>query len=192
MKSNEVTMGSGNWLFARAFLHQPRVVASVLPSSRILERRIIKAANIVDARVVVEFGGGTGGTTRAMLRALPPDGRLIVIERTAAFIGGLQRIGDPRLEVVHGCASQVGAELAQRGLAGADAIVSGIPFSTLPPAVARNIAAAVRDSLVPGGRFIAYQFTDRVADYLSPLLGEPLVQHEFWNVPPVRVFTWSR
>jgi len=185
-------MGSGNWLFARAFLNQPRVVASVLPSSRILERRVVRAANIANARVVVEFGGGTGGTTRALLRALPADGRLIVIERTAAFISGLERIGDPRLEVVHGCASQVGAELEQRGLAGADAIVSGIPFSTLPPPVARDIAAAVRDSLAPDGRFVAYQFTDRVADYLRPLLGAPQVQHELWNVPPVRVFIWRR
>ena len=105
-------MARSRLLFARAFLEAPRVVASVIPSARLLERRIVRAAGIADARVVVEFGGGTGGTTRALLRALPAHGRLIVIERTDAFIAGLRAIADPRLEVVHGCASTVAAELA--------------------------------------------------------------------------------
>jgi phosphatidylethanolamine/phosphatidyl-N-methylethanolamine N-methyltransferase len=178
--------------FAAAFLKSPRVVASVVPSSPLLERRIVRAAEIRTARVVVEFGGGTGGTTRALLRALPSDGRLLVIERTEEFIEGLRRIGDPRLTVIHDCASTVGAQLARLGLAGADAIISGIPFSTLPEAVAREIVTALHAALVPGGRFVAYQFTDRVADYVRPVMGEPRIEHEFWNVPPVRVFTWYK
>jgi phospholipid N-methyltransferase len=178
--------------FATAFLKSPRVVASVVPSSPLLERRIVRAADIRNSRVVVEFGGGTGGTTRAMLKALPADGRLIVIERTAEFIGGLERIGDSRLTVAHDCASTVGAQLERLGLAGADAIVSGIPFSTLPEAVARDIVTALYGALVPGGRFVAYQFTDRVADYVRPVMGEPRLEHELWNVPPVRVFTWVK
>lgn len=185
-------MARSRLLFARAFLEAPRVVASVIPSSRLLERRIARAAGIADADVVVEFGGGTGGTTRALLRALPAHGRLIVFERTDAFIAGLRAIADPRLEVVHGCASTVAAELAVRGLSGADAVVSGIPFSTLPPDVARAIAATLPVALRPGGRFVAYQFSDRVADYVRPVFGEPRVELELWNVPPIRVFTWRR
>lgn len=178
--------------FATAFLKSPRVVASVVPSSPILERRIVRAAEVRTSRVVVEFGGGTGGTTRAMLRALPPEGRLVVIERTEEFIRGLERIGDPRLTVVHDCASTIGGQLERLGLGGADAIVSGIPFSTLPEPVVREIVTALYAALVPGGRFVAYQFTDRVADYVRPVMGEPRVEYELWNVPPVRVFTWYK
>jgi len=178
--------------FASAFLRSPRVVASVFPSSPILERRVVRAAETARSRVVVEFGGGTGGTTRALLRALPQDGRLLVIERTAEFIDGLERIGDPRLTVVHGCASSIGTELASLGAEGADAVVSGIPFSTLPEALAREIVAELYAALLPGGRFVAYQFTDRVADYARPVMGEPRVEHEFWNIPPVRIFTWYK
>jgi phospholipid N-methyltransferase len=178
--------------FARAFLRSPRVVASVVPSSPLVERRVVQAAEAERSRVIVEFGGGTGGTTRALLRGLPRDGRLVVIERTRDFIRGLERIGDPRLIVAHDCASTVETQLARHGFAGADAIVSGIPFSTLPESLARRIVDALYAALVPGGRFVAYQFTDKVAEYARPLLGEPKVELAFWNVPPVRVFTWTK
>lgn len=185
-------MARANWTFFRAFLKAPRTVASVIPSSAFLEKRVIRAANIASAGVVVEFGTGTGGLTRAMLKAMRPDANLLAIERTAAFIPGIEQIGDPRLDVVNACASTVVAELARRGHAGADAIVSGIPFSTMPEDVSEKIALAIGDALNPGGRFVAYQFSDRVADYLRPVMGEPEIENEVRNIPPVRVFTWQK
>lgn len=185
-------MAVANWTFFRAFLKAPMTVASVIPSSSFLERRVIREAGIADAKVVVEFGAGTGGITRAMLAAMRPDARLLAIEWTADFIPGLERIDDGRFEVVNECASTVRERLSERGLSGADAIVSGIPFSTMPPELSEEIAHAIRDALNPGGRFVAYQFSGRVADYLRPVMGEPEVQHEILNIPPLRTFTWRK
>jgi phosphatidylethanolamine/phosphatidyl-N-methylethanolamine N-methyltransferase len=185
-------MARDNWTFLQAFLKSPRVVASVFPSSSFLERRVVRAADVGSARAVVELGAGTGGITRSLLEAMGEDGRLIAIERTAAFVEGLGRIGDARLDIVHGCASTLGAQLQQRGLPAADAVVSGIPFSTLPKALAASIVEAIDAALAPGGRFVAYQFTDRVAAYTRPVMGKPAVEHEMRNVPPVRVFTWRK
>ena len=185
-------MAVASWTFFRAFLKAPKTVASVIPSSSFLERRVIREAGIADAKVVVEFGAGTGGVTRAMLDAMRPDARLIAIEWTADFIPGLQRIGDDRLEVINGCASTVRQQLSERGYSGADAIVSGIPFSTMPPELCEKIARAIMDALNPGGCFVAYQFSDRVADYLRPVMGDPEVQHEILNIPPLRTFIWRK
>lgn len=185
-------MRTANWTFFQAFLKSPRVVASMIPSSAFLERRLVHAADAMRARVIVELGAGTGGTTRSLLAAMPANSRLLAIERTAAFVRTLRRIDDPRLEVVHGCASSLNGELRQRGLDGADAVISGIPFSTLPPELAAAIIREVNEALGPGGRFIAYQFTDRVADYARPVLGWPNIQHELRNVPPLRLFTWTK
>jgi len=185
-------MARDNWMFLQAFLKSPRVIASVFPSSSFLERRVVRAADVGSARAVIELGAGTGGITRTLLEAMGQDGRLIAIERTAAFVDGLGRIGDPRLDVVHGCASTLVAQLEQRGLPAADAVVSGIPFSTLPKALAARIVEAIAAALAPGGRFVAYQFTDRVAAYTRPVMGKPAVEHEMRNVPPVRVFTWRK
>jgi phospholipid N-methyltransferase len=183
---------SDNWTFFQAFLKSPRTIASVIPSSSFVERRVVAAADLATARVVVELGGGTGGITRSLLKAMGPESQLLVIERTEQFVRSLARIDDPRLHVVHGCASSIVAELAARGYAQADAVISGIPFSTLPKALAAEIVAGVHTALAPGGRFVAYQFKDRVADYVRPLMGAPVVEHELCNVPPVRVFTWRK
>lgn len=185
-------MSTANWTFFQAFLKSPKVVASMIPSSPFLERRVVRAAGLASANVAVELGAGTGGTTRAMLAAMPADSRLVAIERTPEFVGPLEAIGDPRLTVVHGCASAIVEELERLGLDGADAVVSGIPFSTLPPELAAKIAREVQRALKPHGRFVAYQFTDKVADYAQPVFGRPRVEHELRNVPPLKVFTWER
>jgi phospholipid N-methyltransferase len=185
-------MPNDNWTFFQAFLRSPQVVASMVPSSSFVERRVVRAAAVETASVVVELGGGTGGITRSLLNASGSHSRLLVIERTAEFIEHLRSIGDSRLEVVHGCASSIGAELRHRGHPAADSVISGIPFSTMPKALGKEIIAAVYDALAPGGRFVAYQFTDRVADYARPVMGAPVIEYELCNVPPLRLFTWRK
>ena len=185
-------MSGLDWTFFRAFVKSPLVVASVIPSSALLERRTVRAMELDSARVVVEFGAGTGGMTRAILRELRGDAQLISIEWTEAFLDTLGRIADPRLEVIHGCASSIGEQLEQRQLTPADAVVSGIPFSTMPAELCQKIAENLHAALAPGGRFVAYQFSDRVAHYMQPHLGEPAVEHELINIPPMRVFSWRK
>lgn len=183
-------MPSASRLFLQEFLKAPRTVASMVPSSTFLERRVVRAAEPEHARVVVELGAGTGGITRALLKSMPPGSHLLAIERTAEFTERLRNIDDPRFEVVHDCASSILRCLKERDLGEADAVVSGIPFSTMPKSVCTEVISGIAEALRHGGRFVAYQFTDRVADYARPSMGEPRVEHEIRNVPPLRVFTW--
>ena len=83
--------------FLKGFLQKPKEVGSIIPSSRFLERRIVRCAGVRDARVVVELGPGTGGTTRALLRAMRPDARLLAIEISPRFVRLLHRERDSRL-----------------------------------------------------------------------------------------------
>ncbi|MDA8165036.1 MAG: methyltransferase type 12 [Desulfobacteraceae bacterium] len=178
--------------FLKGFLRRPELVASVVPSSRFLERRLIAAALISQARLVVELGPGTGGTTRAMLEALPSASKLLAIEITPEFIPLLKAQGDPRLIVHPGSAEHIREALAVHGLSRPDVVISGIPFSTMPPDLGRRILAAVWACLPPGGHFIAYQFRDKVALLGRPLLGKPETDLELRNVPPVRIFHWRK
>jgi phospholipid N-methyltransferase len=179
--------------FLRGFLAHPAQVGSIVPSSAALERRLVQAAGIAHARTVVELGPGTGGTTRALLRAMAPDARLLAIELSPTFHRRLlERLSDPRLVLHQGSAEQLGEQLARLGLPRPDAILSGIPFSTMPPAVAQRIAREIAAALAPGGRFVAYQATDAVVRFLSPHLGAPAVSWEWRNVPPLRLFRWTK
>jgi phosphatidylethanolamine/phosphatidyl-N-methylethanolamine N-methyltransferase len=179
--------------FLRGFLRNPAQVGSVIPSSPQLEQRLVQCAHVHRARMVVELGPGTGGTTRALLAAMSPTAVLLGIELDADFYRGLQlTINDPRLVLEQGSAEKLGDLLDEHGLAAPDAIVSGIPFSTMPAPVSRRIASCIAKVLRPGGRFVAYQVRAHVADFMSPHLGRPEKQWEMMNVPPVRVFTWVK
>lgn len=178
--------------FFRGFLRSPEQVGSIIPSSRFLERRLIEMADLAEARCVVELGPGTGGTTRAILEAMRPDAKLLTIELDAQFSAILEEIGDPRLFPHTGSATDLQQILEQHGLPGPDLVVSGIPFSTMPREVGTAIIEAIRDSLAPGGRFLAYQFRGHVRRLGEPILGQPEVALEILNLPPMRFYRWSK
>lgn len=179
--------------FLRGFIAHPEQVGSVIPSSHVLEQRLVRSAQIARARCVVELGPGTGGTTRAFLRAMPAGAQLLAIELNEEFAARLRAsIRDPRLTVIQDSAEFIARFLAEHRLAAPEAVISGIPFSTMPHAVADRIAAEIARVLAPGGRFVAYQVRAHVAGYATPHLGTPRKDWEFINLPPVRVFTWVR
>lgn len=180
--------------FLRGFFQKPNQVASVIPSSRFVEQRIVEMARIAAAKVVVELGPGTGGTTRAMLAAMPPGGRLLAIEINPQFVQLLhETVQDERLIVHEGLAQELPALLERYDLGGVDAVVSGIPFSVIPQAVGREIIAAVWQALSPNGCFLAYQIRGAVHDVAKPLLGPAHDREiEMRNLPPTRIYRWSK
>jgi len=173
------------------FLNAPKQIGSVIPSSGYLERRVVKLAAIPHARTVVELGPGTGGTTQAILDALPQEGKLLAIEIDPRLADIVRTdIADPRLITHQGSAEHLPTTLAEHGLPAPDVVISGIPFSTMPQDVGERIVQAVRRSLAPGGRFVAYQLRDRVAVLSRNIFGAAEVDLELLNVPPMRVFCW--
>lgn len=178
--------------FLQGFLKYPHLVGSVVPSSRFLERRLIESSGIEKARLVVELGPGTGGTTRAVMGAMPRDAHLLAIEINPQFASLLASEADPRLTVYQGSAEHIREALAVHDLGAPDVVVSGIPFSTISLSLGRNIIRGVWESLAPGGRFVAYQFRDRVANLGRELLGDPGIETEFLNVPPMRFYRWDK
>jgi len=184
--------GNGHVAFFLNFLRRPALIGSVVPSSRFLERRIVQTARIAQSRIVVELGPGTGGTTRAILEALPRRAHLLAIEINPDFVSCLKAHPDPRLSIFLGSAEHIRRALEVCDHRRPDAVVSGIPFSTMPAQVGRKILREIWDCLAPGGRFVAYQLMNRVALLEPLLLGNPDVQLECLNLPPLRVYSWRK
>jgi phospholipid N-methyltransferase len=179
--------------FFRGFLKSPKEVGSIIPSSRFLERRIVRSAGIGEARTIVELGPGTGGTTRALLRAMRPDATLLAIEINERFAEHLEReLPDPRLRVYRGSAADISPALQESGLPAPDVVLSGIPFSTMPRPLGSAILDSAHAALAPGGRFVAYQVRDRVEMLGRPVFGPARKQTELRNVPPMRVYRWDK
>jgi len=178
--------------FLKGFLRQPGDVGSVIPSSRFLERKMVRMAGVAQADSVIELGPGTGGTTRAILSAMTESATLLAIELDPMFADQVRNIDDRRLIVHQGSAEHLAELIAAHRLRAPNAILSGIPFSTMPEAVGTRIIEAIRDVLAPGGCFVAYQFRSAVAERARPILGEPEVSPEFLNIPPMRVYRWRK
>ncbi len=178
--------------FFMGFLRSPEVVGSVIPSSRFLERRIVEAADLGEASIVVELGPGTGGTTQALLECMPANSRLLAIETDPKFVRLLNDDPDPRLVAHQGSAASLPDILAEHGLGEPDVVISGIPFSTMPQEVGTGIIKAIQQSLAGGGRFVAYQFRSRVAELGREIMGEPEEVKVLRNVPPMSVYRWVK
>src|SRR4051812_45365696 len=115
--------------------------------------------DFASARLVVEYGPGTGVITRELLRRLEPDARLVAIELHPEFQAQLAaELDDPRLSVVHGSAEDVAAHLAGLGLCAADAVISALPFAALPQTARESLIGATRAVLQLGAPFIAVQY----------------------------------
>jgi phosphatidylethanolamine/phosphatidyl-N-methylethanolamine N-methyltransferase len=179
-------------IFLHEFLKHPNQVGSIIPSSRFLERRIVGLAQVQSARTIIELGGGTGGTTRAILAAMSPVATLLSIEINPQFCALLRRIRDNRLIVHYGCAQDLANALSLHGLPAPEAIVSGIPFSTMSRPAGSRILAAICAALAPAGRFVAYQVSTQVDDLARPLLGPARVEVELFNIPPMRLYQWQK
>lgn len=178
--------------FFLGFLRHPEKVGSIIPSSRFLEQRIVSMADVAKARLVLELGPGTGGTTHALLDAMPKDGNLLAIELDAEFVSILKHDADPRLIVHQGSAEHIHQALDRYDLPQPQVVISGIPFSTMPPALGLRILNEVWACLSPGGHFIAYQFRGQVAHLGRTLFGKPEMEIELLNVPPIRLYRWRK
>ncbi len=188
---NDRRAPSPRWQFLRGFLKHPVMVGSIIPSSRTLIERMLKPVDWETTKLVVEYGPGVGTFTRPILEKLGDKGVLIAIDTNADFIRYLREsIPDERLVAVTGSAADVDQIVHDHGFDHADYVLSGIPFSTLPPGVGDAIGKATAKVLRPGGAFLVYQFSAKVFDFISPHFDRIDRGFEWINVPPAKLF-WA-
>lgn len=176
----------------KAWMQSPMDVATLCPSSPYLTRKLANRDCVKNARCVIELGPGAGGTTQALLEYMRPDAKLLGVEKSTVFSEPLHAIHDPRLEVAMDDACAL-AELATKHEFGlVDAVISGIPFSSMPPSVAKTIAQSIYQVLRPGGVFVAYQIRDHVNEFARPLFGPAKTEAIPMNFPPLTLYTWTK
>lgn len=177
------------WLFARNFFRHPRMLGSIIPSSRFLIRELLKPVDWAQARVFVEYGPGVGNITAEVLRRMRPDATLIAIETNPDFVRYLRSaIPDKRLQVVQASAEAVDEILQRFGHTNANYVISGIPFSTIPAPVRESILRKTCEVLKPGGSFLVYQFSTVVLQDLQRIFRYVQRQFEPLNVLPAHLF----
>lgn len=200
-------VSAGSWAFVAAAVRRPQLVGAIAPSGPALCARL---AAVVPSRavpgilpsgpVVVELGPGTGVVSGAIRRRLPTSGRQLAVELDRGMVDYLARRA-PWLRVLPGDAVHLPELLARAGVAQADAVVSGLPWSLVDPPVQRRMLDAITRVLAPTGAFTTFGYLHalpvrrarRFRALLRERFDEVLVSGVVWtNLPPAVVFVCRR
>jgi phosphatidylethanolamine/phosphatidyl-N-methylethanolamine N-methyltransferase len=197
--------------FIRVGRRHFHTTGAVLPSSPFLANALVSALSQPRGPArILEVGPGTGAVTQAIARAMRPDDTLDAVEINDQFVRLLEeRIRtDPvfaprrdRIRVLHSPLADV------PGHGVYDFIVSGLPCNIFPVELVRNVYAAYRRLLKPGGTLSFFEYTwiremktpfvgrheRRRLNGVGQIVGENVRQFQvrcqriFINVPPATV-----
>src|SRR5258708_38295921 len=73
-------------LFAKNFIQHPKMLSSLIPSSRFLIDRLLSKIDWKRARTIVVYGPGVVTITAHILAHMLPDARLVVFDMNKFFI----------------------------------------------------------------------------------------------------------
>ena len=188
--SSRLRKSLGPWaVFFEGFVRHPRMVGSIIPSSRYTVEKMLAPVDWANCKLFVEYGPGVGTFCQPVLDRLPRDGQLVVIDTNPLYIDYLRRtITDSRFIPVLGSAADVEEIVRAQGHDHADYVLSGLPFSTLPDQVGPAIAAATHRVLREGGAFLVYQFSAKARDFMARHFRHIDNGFEAVNIPPCRLY----
>lgn len=165
------------------------MLGAAFPSSQFTIEKILAPIDFENARLIVEYGAGIGNISIEILRRMHKDAKLLVFELNEDLIEFLRNEYDDKRLIASGrSAADVEEVLREHGLGKANYVVSGIPFSTMPPNVATSIMQATKSILQPAGKFLVYQVRSKVLEFLKPNFKYIERNYELVNMPPVKLF----
>ena len=152
--------------FLKTFL-KDKNVAALTPTSSLTIKKICSNIDFSKDLIIVEYGPGTGVCTKAILKQLSANSKLITIETNKDFISYLNTIKDSRLINIKGSAQDVLKILNSEGISQVDYVVSSIPFTFFSSSERASLVSSTHRIIKPGGSFIVYQYSPLMKKYLK-------------------------
>ena len=113
------------------------------------------------AKLIVEFGPGTGAFTEEVLKCLSPSTRFFAIEQNADFARRL-RATFPTVTTYCDSVANVGQlclkEGFQSGIGCVDGIICGLPWAAFGDELQDELLTATVSALRPAGRFATFAY----------------------------------
>ena len=182
---------SEGFVFLRRFVGAPRQVGSVTPSSPYLTRAMMDKIDWSTAEGVAELGAGTGVFTRAIVRKMNPDTKLMVFEIDDELKAMIENEHRNRDLTVYGDACELPRIMEDMGVRQLDYVVSSLPYAVLPSQMTAAILDAIDACLKPDGKLIAYQYSTHMKHTFEKRFESVKISFVLRNVPPAFVYVCS-
>ncbi len=144
------------------------------------------------AKVIVEFGPGTGIITETLLKKMRSDARLVVFEINKEFMQHLSLIKDDRMVLLNESAEKLREELQKLSIDSVDYIISSIPLAVIPAKIENHILHESNESLRKDGQFIQFQYSLSSQRKLKKLFADVEVDFTPLNIPPAFVYICTK
>lgn len=177
-------------LFLYKFLRSPKSIGSITPSSRFLTRAMMQAIDWSHVRTIAELGPGTGVFTQYIANHKQPDCQVYVFEKDDSMRKRLEH--DYPSFNFYESASNINEIQDIKNRGGLDCIISGLPFMNFPQDLRDHIMQGVEEALVPGGLFIAFQYSTQMRRQLDERLERRSIRFVPLNFPPAFVYCYRK
>lgn len=181
--------------FIAAWLRSPLKIGAALPSSRGLARAMAAQVDLTREGAVVELGAGTGVVTQALIEAGTPHDKLLVIERDKKLHSLLHAIFHD-LKVLCADAMELEEVLKNSGMNKVNAVVSSLPFITMPVAIRHGIQEQMAKVIGDSGIIIQFTYGPKSPINRSEMKRYGLVGQRvklvLVNVPPAHVWVYHK
>ncbi|MCR4334279.1 MAG: hypothetical protein NUV47_00915 [Patescibacteria group bacterium] len=172
--------------FFKEFIRNWREVGSIVPSSNFLIKKMLKTIDFKRAKIIVEFGPGSGCMTKELLKKMNSDSKLIVFESNNNFCRRIKNIDDSRITIFNESALNLKKHLNKQR---PNYIISGIPLANLSESDKKNLLLSSYDALIPEGRFIQFQYSIESLNNLKNTFDDVSIDFTILNIPPAFVFS---
>lgn len=167
------------------------MVGAVSPSSKFLMRKMLTNINFKTAKVIVEFGPGTGVFTREIVSRMEPDCKLIVFELHEEFYKKLtaEFQDNPSVFLRNESAENIGSVLKQHDFTNTDVVISSLPLANFPGELIDSILKNSVSALSKHGKYIQFQYSLTSKKYLQKYFNSVQINFTARNIPPAFIYT---
>lgn len=161
---------------------------------------MLQPINFNRARVIVEYGSGTGAFTRQVFDRIDREKTIFFGFELNEQMNRIANENVPEVTIFQDSAAEIRKYLKQYGVKHADAVISGLPWAVFPEELQDDILYETVMGLKKGGVFTTFaylhglmlpsgiRFRKKLNQHFSEVKTSPVVWN---NIPPALVY-WCR
>ncbi len=165
---------------------------TIMPSSKYLIQKLLKAVDFSKTKVIVEYGSGNGIITKEILKRLDKNSRLICFEVNTEFYNHLQTLKDQRLLIFNESCENIKSVCEQLNITEVDCIISSLPLTNIPDIITKKILNESYHQLNENGCFIQYQYSLSYFKKMKKIYKNVDLDFEIRNIPPAFIYNCKK